>query len=97
MDKPKIITNYRHIPLLDGNELTEKEKKELDYIQNINTEYRRFFRYKNWIYDIHEFMKIDNNPHNWDGYFAESYFSSVLVRFVPDTNQEVIQAATMII
>lgn len=60
-----IRTNNVPRELISGWELTKKERKELDYIGEVNdenvwsNEVNRFFRYRGEIYDIHEFVCIE--------------------------------------
>lgn len=61
----KIITNNNKRPLLSGWELTESERKQLDYIakpDDIETWsdcINQFFRYRGQIYDTNEFVRIE--------------------------------------
>lgn len=87
----QIITNNKPRHIIYGFELSNKEKEQFDYLDNI--EECSFFRYKGEIYDLGEFMRIDKAvaPHpqrpeweDWDGYSSDSYFSGVLVRYTSD-------------
>lgn len=96
----EIITNYHHKPLLSGYELTDEEKGEFDYIEDIDETYDRFFRYRGNVYDVHEFMRIhetqmareNSELKAWDGYRSDSFFSGTLIRYVE--GYEYIQVAT---
>lgn len=52
------------LTLLSGWELTEEERKELDYVAPVDDESAwsecvdRFFRFRGGIYDTHEFVRI---------------------------------------
>lgn len=92
----KIITNNKPRHIIYGFELSDKEKEQFDYLDNIDE--CSFFRYKGEIYGLGEFMRIDKviAPHpqrpgweNWQGYSSDSYFSGVLVRYTSD-NESVI-------
>ncbi len=73
-DEMEIKTNHQSRPLLDWWDLTEKEKKEFDYIDNEEDSMCppichillfptcRFFRYKGVIYDIKEFQTTETLP-----------------------------------
>lgn len=84
-------------PVLYWYELTDKERAEFDYIDTVEKQQdARFMRYKNWCYDLGEFMYIA--PHaqrtgweKFDGYHVHSYFSAVLVKYV-DQCESVIAA-----
>lgn len=92
----KIITNNQPRDIISWYDLTEKEQKEFDYLTEGEGS---FFRYKGWIYDLGEFMRIDTSiaPHpqrkdweKWHGYASDSYFSGVLVRYTSDYDQVIV-------
>lgn len=85
----KIKCNNIARPIVYGFELSEKEKAEFDYLDDI--ENGQFFRYKGIVYDIDQFINIGRNiaPHpqregweNFHGYQNDSLFSGVLIKFV---------------
>lgn len=82
----KIITNNHYRPVLYWHELTEKEQEELKDSYD-TVEESSFFRFKNYVYDLGEFIaktrynNLDPDLHDWDGYKNESFFSSVLVKY----------------
>lgn len=87
----EIITNNKSRHIIYGFELSEKEKEQFDYLDNIDE--CSFFRYKEEIYDLGEFIRINKvtAPHpqrtgweNWHGYSSDSYFSGILVRYTSD-------------
>lgn len=83
----KITTNNQIRPILHWWELTEKEKKEFDYLDTENErDFSSFFRYKGQVYDLGEFMRVGNIPEfkGWDGYASDSFFSGVLVKYPVD-------------
>ena len=79
MDNLTITTNNHWNNLIDYNQLTEKEQKELDCASEEDS----FFRYKGNIYALSEFMAITSAynpfPKNWQGYSSDSAFSGVLI------------------
>ena len=92
----KIKTNNQPRDVLTWYDLTPAEQKEFDYLEEGEGS---FFRYKNQMYDLGEFMRIDANitPHpqrdgweKWHGYASDSYFSGVLVRYTSDCEQVVV-------
>jgi hypothetical protein len=100
----KIITNSIPRNVLCWHDLSAKERYEFDYL---DTDERRdgasFVRYRNWVYDLGEFMRIAPPvaPHaqrdgweRFDGYHSESYFSAVLVRYV-DNFERVVMALAL--
>ena len=82
MSNIKIMTNNKPRQLIYGYELTDKQKQDFDYIEDINS--HDFVKYKNNIYDLSEFMRIENNDSlkDWDGYSSDSYFSGTLVKYI---------------
>lgn len=77
----KIITNNQPRLLLYGYELTDKEKQDFDYLEDIDS--HSFLKYKGTIYDAGEFMRVDNDYlKGWDGYSSDSYFSGVLIKYI---------------
>ena len=83
----EIKTNNQPRPILFAYELTDKEKQEFDYIEDINSAncFSSFFRYKGEVYDIGEFMWIcSSSPlygKGWEGYSSDSYFSGIVVKY----------------
>jgi hypothetical protein len=65
--------------------LTDKEKKEFDWMDQEKQQSADFVRYKGWVYYINDFMACPkgNEMEGWDGYEADSYFSGILLKW-PD-------------
>ena len=82
----KIVTNNQPRDILTWYDLTPAERKEFDYLLK-NDE--SFFRYKNWVYDLGEAMRIENIG-QWQGYYSETAFSGVLVRYTSDCEQVIV-------
>ena len=84
MNNIKIITNNKPRQLIYGYELSDKQKQDFDYIEDIDS--HDFVKYKNNIYDLSEFMRIENNDSlkDWHGYSSDSYFSGTLVKYADD-------------
>lgn len=80
----EIITNNKPRFLIYGFELTDKEKSEFDYLDDIET--NSFFRYKKQVYNLGEFMRIENIPEfeKWHSYHSDSFFSGVLIKLIDD-------------
>jgi hypothetical protein len=84
-----IRTNGHRYPLLMWEQLTRKEQRELDWIKNpLEETGLEFFRYRNWVYCLSDFMRIEHgapdNLQGWDGYKGDSFFSGVLVKYADD-------------
>lgn len=102
----EIKTNHVPRDLLDGYQLSPEERKELDYIDNIEEHFGRFFRYKGAIYDVNEFQRlipagatknIIYEVHDLDGMFTgwqaihpDSYFSGILIKFSNDDESVIV-------
>ena len=78
----QIITNNIPRQLIFGYELTDKEKSNFDYLDDIDS--HNFIKYKGFIYDVSEFMSTYSmdSLKDWDGYASDSYFSGVLIKFI---------------
>ena len=83
-----VITNNTPRHLLDWHDLTDKEKKEFDYIKDVDNEgFARFVRYKGWVYDMHDVERVstvDSPLHEWDGFVSDSFFSGVVFKYTND-------------
>lgn len=95
-----IRTNNVPRPVIYGYELTDKERAEFDYIDWLGDDSegatRQFFRYKGALYDLGDCMRVE--PMNslctgWHGYYGESYFSAVVVRYVDDWERVIVGQA----
>ena len=94
-----IKTNYVPRITIYGCELSEDERKDFDYVDDIDS--HTFFRYRGQVYDPGDFITTSAGPwnhglpdefRNWHGYASDSYFSGVLIRF-PNNNDETIICA----
>lgn len=100
MTDAKVTTNNIPRDVIYGYELTESERAEFDYLNWTGDDsegaMRSFFRYKGELYDLGDCMRVE--PMNslcagWDGYFGETYFSAVVVRYVDDFERVVVGRA----
>lgn len=82
MTNIKIMTNNKPRQLIYGYELTDKQKQDFDYIEDIDS--HDFVKYKNNIYDLSEFMRTENNDSlkDWHGYSSDSFFSGTLIKYI---------------
>lgn len=78
----QIITNNKPRQLIYGYELTDKEKSNFDYLDDIDS--HNFIKCKGFVYDVSEFMSTYNmdSLKDWDGYYSDSYFSGVLIKII---------------
>jgi hypothetical protein len=81
--------------------LTAKERAEFDYLdwQAIDNgeDSASFFHYKGWLYHLNDAMGInpkelpsDSFLKDWHGYYGDSYFSGVLVRYTKDMEHVIV-------
>lgn len=90
MSELTIKTDYKWKNFLCGYELTEKEKKEFDWMNAEEIDTGSFLRYKKSVYGLNEFMVIpQDNPFKgkWSGYISNSYFSGILIEISKDAEQ----------
>lgn len=87
-----VITNNVPREIIDGWQLTAKEREEFDYIDwnriEEGNDSASFFRYKGELYDLHEFMRSPEP--GWDGYQSWSYSNGLVVRYVNDYEDVVV-------
>ena len=89
MHNLKIYTNNKPRPIIYGFELTDKQKSDFDYLDDINN--NQFFKYKGQIYDISQFMRVcdmynDVKFTGYHGHISDSYFSGILIKLCEDTD-----------
>ena len=91
-----IRTNNAKRDILDAWQLTEKERKEFDYLDWGAIEKGEgsasFFRYKAQLYDLGEFVQV---PHgsglsNWHGYTSQTFFSGVVIKYCEDFERVIV-------
>ena len=85
----KITTNNQYRPILHWDQLTEEEQN-LRYGMYDGIEESSFFEYKDCVYDLNDFLRVNDHLngkgqqhdlYGWDGYYNESFFSSVVVKY----------------
>ena len=81
MSTLSITTNHHYRHILSWYDLTGKEQEEhKDDYEGVDSS--RFFRYRGWVYDLAEFMRLEHTTPEflgWQGYTSDSYFSGTLV------------------
>jgi hypothetical protein len=91
-----VKTNNVPRNLIYGYELSEKERKEFDYISAEDLSTHEFFRYKGNLYDPSDFMRVDPGTEGncglkgWDGYESDSYFSGIVIKYRNDFEQVIV-------
>ncbi len=83
MSNLKIVTNNIPRQVVYGYELTDKQKADFDYIDDVDS--AAFVIYKSAVYDLGDIMRLPiNGPvefTGYDGYSSDSFFSGVLFKF----------------
>lgn len=81
-----VITNNRPRHVLYWHELTEKERREFDYLNAADDDRigASFARYRGAVYDLGEFQRAPDDLAPWHGYAQDTYFSATLYRIVDD-------------
>lgn len=101
MNEWTTITNNVPRDVIDGWDLTPKERDDFDYIDWPAVESGEasatFFRYRGTLYDLNDFMYVDHERlpadsplRGWHGYQADSFFSAVVVRYVTDDCESIV-------
>jgi hypothetical protein len=86
----RIKTNNVPHDILNWYDLTPKEQKEFDYIQEEDRDGSQFVRYRKWVYDLHDVERINDYAQHeplfkkWHGIISDSFFSGVVFRYVED-------------
>jgi hypothetical protein len=75
-----------------GYELSEKERKEFDYIDAEHFDGHSFLRYKGELYDLSDFMRATDiaDLKGWDGYASDSYFSGIVIKYVDNFERVIV-------
>ena len=80
----KIKTNNVPRFILYGYELPANQRNEFDWLSDEEFNEAEFVKYKGIYYALSEFMRYDNAAYplsNWQGYFSDSYFSGILIKY----------------
>jgi hypothetical protein len=94
----KIKTNNVPREVICGIELTNKERKEFDYIKDEDFDCHSFFRYKGQVYDLNEFMRTgpgEIHDAGWQGYASDSYFSGTIIKYVDNFERVIVGTYTI--
>jgi hypothetical protein len=94
MGEVTIITNNVPRDIIDGHELpTELRTTEFDYLAwdkiEQGEESASFIQYKGEWYDLGDFQCASDAVFpGWDGYISDTFFSGILLKYVPGTDFE---------
>lgn len=88
----KVRTNKVSRPIINGFELSEKEKAEFDYLKGEELDSSSFFRYRGNVFYLGNFMRCEINESGitWDGYAGDSYFSGTVIKLVDDCESVIV-------
>jgi len=82
----RIITNNRPRALIYGYELSDKEKSDFDYMEDL--EHEVFVRYQGMTFAISDFVRLSDGSEEakqgWHGVHGLNAFCGVLVKLVDD-------------
>ena len=91
-----IVTNNKPRDLFYWSELEVAEcvklRKEFDYCSDLDFDCMMFFRYRNNIYSLGEFLRTEGEllEKGWQGLLSDSFFSGVVVKIVEDCERVVV-------
>lgn len=87
--KMNVITNNVPRDIIEGYELSEKERAEFDYLNwddiDKGNDSASFFRYKGQLYDLGDFADGTSIP-GWDSAQSDTFFSGICIRMIWDTD-----------
>ena len=89
----QITSTMKEKLMIFGYQLTDKEKRDYDYMEDIDS--ADFFRYCKRLYAIDDFMNLDAKDAMsmngyWHGYKGDSYFSGILVHICGDSDRVIV-------
>jgi len=89
-DAMKIVTDHKWKDFVYFTDLTNKEKKELDWI--IYKDYASIIRYRGNVYALDEFVRTEGIEElsDWHGYAADTFFSGIVIKVSDDGEQYMI-------
>lgn len=88
----KVITNHHRREVLDGFQLTSRERSNFEYLDwdaiDAGEDSASFARYRGELYDLAEFEAFHGFTHSafrgWDGIKNDTFFSGIIVRIGMD-------------
>jgi hypothetical protein len=95
-----VTTNNRPRDLVCLADLPAKARGDFDYIPEDEAYSPRLFSYRGHWYDANEFMRTTDvqafrgERQAWDGYQADTYWSGIVLRYVPDSDYESVVVGT---
>lgn len=93
------IDTVETVPLLDWSDLTDKERDDFDWFRSEESrEYATFFRYRDRVFAIEEFMMTTNSSLHelgWVGIHTDTFFSATVCKLPDFDNEEITVAFVM--
>jgi hypothetical protein len=89
----EVTSNYQARQLVCFYDLPKKWQSEFNYTDEDDKYSPRFFHYRGWFYDTHEFMRVESDmpfSNYWHGYQSDSFFSGVVIRYCNDYESVVV-------
>lgn len=86
----KLTVLQENIEIIYGSTLTEAEKKEFDYLEAEELEESQFFKYKEDVFWLGNFMLFGNKPQagelteGWDASYGTGYFHAYVIKLPED-------------
>lgn len=83
----EIITNNQPRNLVCGHELTDDEKAQFSYLDDIDS--HNFVKFKCRVLDPDEFMVTspEGEFSEWSGVHNETFYSGILIKYTEDREQ----------
>lgn len=82
----QIITNNKPRALIYGYELSDKEKSEFEYMEDL--EYETFIRYQGMTFALSDFMRLSDDSEEakqgWHGVYGMNAFCGILIKLDKD-------------
>lgn len=83
----KLTILQENIEIIYGSDLTEDEKKEFDYLEGDEFDCAQFFRHKDDVFWLGNFMRheskaddADDELKGWHGSWGTSYFHAYVIK-----------------
>lgn len=85
----EIITNNKPRNFIHWYDLTPKEQKEFDWMDEETADQSQFFRYRNNVYYIGDFMR-ETGFAGFDAAISDTFFSGIVIKIVYDIDKVIV-------
>jgi hypothetical protein len=93
----KVITDNKARNVLHWFDLTDKERKEFDYLDTEDKQMEaQFIRYRKEVYDLNDIDGVNTSVGfpsefaKWSGYRSDSFFSGILIKWMAGYEQVIV-------